>query len=89
MNVSPETDQADKKQLFDEYLKLMPTISLQEVLEETEASKDVYKFVITFKHEDGTWFQTRELDTITEKFTYTVMRIDGKLKVTELPPYQA
>ncbi|MEK4405719.1 hypothetical protein MKZ26_15310 [Sporosarcina sp. FSL K6-6792] len=45
--------------------------------------------MITLKLEDGTLFHTREFDTITEKFTYTVKRVDGKLKMMELPPYQA
>jgi hypothetical protein len=89
MNISPETDPDDEQKLFNQYLKLMPNISLKEILDQTEVSKDEYIFVITFKQEDGTLFQTREFDTITDKFTYTVKRVDGKLKVMELPPYQA
>lgn len=75
--------------LIDQYLKLLPRISLNEILEQTVVSKDEYIFVITLKLEDGTLFHTREFDTITEKFTYTVKRVDGKLKMMELPPYQA
>jgi uncharacterized lipoprotein NlpE involved in copper resistance len=89
MNLSPETDPDDEQKLFNQYLKLMPNISLKEILDQTEVSKDEYKFVITFEQEDGTLYQTREFDTINDKFTYTVKRVDGKLKVMELPPYQA
>jgi hypothetical protein len=89
INLSSETDPDDKQKLFEQYLKLIPKISLNEILEHSEGSKDEYKFVITFKQEDGTLFQTRELDTITNKFTYTVKRVAGKLKIMELPPYQA
>ncbi|WP_438348434.1 hypothetical protein ACP8HI_22960 [Paenibacillus sp. FA6] len=88
-SLSPDTDPDDEQELFNQYLKMIPKISLKEILDQPEESKDEYKFVITFKQEDGTLFQTREFDTITDKFTYTVKRVDGKLKVTELPPYQA
>ena len=88
INLSPETDPNDKQKLFEQYLKLIPKISLNEMLDQSEGSKDEYQFVITFKQEDGTLFQTRELDTITNEFTYTVTRVDGKLKVMEHPPYQ-
>jgi len=89
INLFPETDPNDKQKLFDQYLKLLSKISLEEILEQTEVSKDEYKFVITLKQEDGTLFQTREFDIITDKFTYTVKGVDGKLKIMELPPYQA
>jgi len=89
INLFPETDPNDKQTLFNQYLKLLPKISLKEILEQTEVSKDEYKFLITFKHEDGTLFHTREFDTITDKFTYTAKRVDGKLKIMELPPYQS
>lgn len=89
INLFPETDTNDKLKLIDQYLKLLPRISLNEILEQTVVSKDEYIFVITLKLEDGTLFHTREFDTITEKFTYTVKRVDGKLKMMELPPYQA
>ncbi|WP_194841639.1 hypothetical protein [Sporosarcina obsidiansis] len=89
MNLFPETDPNDKQKLFEQYLKILPKISLNEILEQTEVSKNEYKFVITLKHEDGTLFQTREFDVITDEFTYTVKRVDGMLKLMELPPYQA
>lgn len=89
MNLFPETDPNDKMKLFEQYLKLLPKISLNKIIEQTEVSENESKFVITLKHEDGTLFQTREFDTITEKFTYTVKRVNGKLKLMELPPYQA
>lgn len=89
INLFPETDTSDKLKLIDQYLKLLPRISLNEILEQTVVSKDEYIFVITLKLEDGTLFHTREFDTTTEKFTYTVKRVDGKLKMMELPPYQA
>lgn len=89
MNVSPETDPDNEVELFNKYLELIPNISLKEILDQTEVSKDEYQFVITLQHEDGTLFQTREFDTITDKFTYTVKRVDGRLKVMEVPPYQA
>jgi len=89
INLFPETDPNDKQKLFDQYLKLLPKISLKEILDQTEVSKDEYKFVITLKQEDGTLFHTREFDTITDKFTYTAKRVDGKLKMMELPPYQS
>lgn len=88
MNLSPETDPDDEQKLFNQYLELIPNISLKEILDQTVVSKDEYKFVITLKHEDGTLFQTQESDIITDKFTYTVKRIDGRLKVMEAPPYQ-
>lgn len=88
MNLSPETDPDDEQKLFNQYLELIPNISLKEILDQTEVSKDEYKFVITFQHEDGTLFQTQESDIITDKFTYTVKRVDGRLKVMEVPPYQ-
>jgi len=89
INLFPETDPNDKQKLFDQYLKLMPKISLKEILEQTEVSKDECTFLITFKQEDGTLFHTREFDTITDEFTYTAKRVDGNLKVMELPPYQS
>ncbi|UQZ32741.1 hypothetical protein C2I18_03715 [Paenibacillus sp. PK3_47] len=88
MNLSPETDPEDEQKIFNQYLELIPNISLKEILDQTEVSKDEYKFVITLQHEDGTLFQAQESDIITDKFTYTVKRVDGKLKVMELPPYQ-
>ena len=88
MNLSPNTDPDDKQKLFDQYLELIPNISLKEILEQTEVSEDEHKFLLTLKHEDGTLFQTREFDTITDKFTYTVKRVDGRLMVMEVPPYQ-
>jgi hypothetical protein len=88
-NFSPESDQDDKQKLFDNYLKLLPKISLNEIVEKTEVSKDEYKFVITFKQEDGTLYQTQEFDKITDKFTFTVKRVNNELKVMETPPYQA
>lgn len=88
MNLSPETDPDDEQELFNQYLELIPDISLKEIVDQTEVSKDECKFVITLKHEDGTLFQTQEFDTITDKFTYTVKRVDGRLKVMEVPPYQ-
>ena len=89
MNLFPETDPSDKRELIDQYLKRIPKLSLKEIVDQTEVSKDEYTFVITLKQEDGTLFQTKEFDTITDKFTYTVKRVDGKLKLIELPPYQA
>lgn len=88
MNLFPETDPDDEQKLFNQYLELTPNISLKEILDQTEVSKDEYKLVITLKHEDGTLFQTQEFDIITDKFTYTVKRVDGRLKVMEAPPYQ-
>jgi hypothetical protein len=88
-NFSPESDQDDKQKLFANFLKLLPKISLNEIVEMTEVSKDEYKFIITFKQEDGTSFPTRELDSTTDKFTYTVKRVNNELKVMETPPYQA
>ncbi|MFC5651251.1 hypothetical protein ACFPYJ_19495 [Paenibacillus solisilvae] len=89
INLFPETDPDDKQKLVEQYLKLMPKITLKEIISQSEGSKDEYKFVITLKQEDGTLFKTREFDTITDKFTYTVKRVDDKLKIIELPPYQA
>ena len=89
MNIFPETDPNDKQKLFEQYLERISKISLKEIVEQSEVSKDEFKFVITFKEEDGALFQTREFDIITDKFTYTVTRVSGKLKVMELPPYQA
>ena len=84
-NLFSETDPNDKQKLFEQYLNMMPKISLKEVIEQTEVSKDEYKFVITLEQEDGSLFQTREIDTLTDKITYTVKRVDGKLKMMELP----
>ena len=88
MNLSPDTDPDDKQKLFSQYLELIPNVSLKEILDQTEVSEDEYKFLITLKHEDGALFQTREFDTITDKFTYTVKRVGDSLKVMEVPPYQ-
>ncbi|WP_235427314.1 hypothetical protein [Cohnella kolymensis] len=88
-NLFPETDAGDKHKLFEQYLKLMPKIALKEIISQSEGSKGEYKFVISLKQEDGTLFQTKEFDKITDKFTYTVKRVDDKLKIMELPPYQA
>lgn len=85
VNLFSETDPNDKQKLFEQYLNMMPTIYLKEVLEQTEVSKDEYKFVITLEQEDGSMFQTREIDTLTDKIIYTVKRVDGKLKMMELP----
>ena len=63
INLFPKRTPNDKQKLFDQYRSCMPMISLKEVLEQTEVSKDEYKFVITLKQEDGTLFQTREFDT--------------------------
>lgn len=89
INLFPDADPDDKQQLFEQYLKLLPDISMKEITAETEESADSYKFTVTFQLEDGTLFDTREFDTITNQFTYTVKKTDGALKVMELPPYQA
>lgn len=88
-NLFPETAPDDKQKLVEQYLKLMTKISLKEIISKSEESKDEYKFVITLQQEDGTLFQTREFDKIINKFSYTVKRVDDKLKIMELPPYQA
>lgn len=88
-NLFPETDLNDKHALVKQYLKLGPKVSLKEILGRTEVSKDVNTFVVAFKNEDGTRFGVREFDKITNTFTYTVKMVNGKLKVMELPPYQA
>ncbi|WP_194841156.1 hypothetical protein [Sporosarcina cascadiensis] len=88
-NLFPETDANDNYELIKQYLELGPKISLETILSRTEVSKGVYTFVVAFKNEDGTRFQTREFDTITATFTYTVKKVNGKLKVMELSPYQA
>lgn len=88
-NLFSETDLNDKHALVKQYLELGPKVSLKEILSRTEVSKDVYTFVVAFKNEDGTRFGVREFDTITDTFTYTVKMVNGKLKVMELPPYQA
>ncbi|MED4953640.1 hypothetical protein ABEO75_24075 [Paenibacillus macerans] len=89
INLFPDADPDDKQQLFEQYLKLLPDISMKEITAETEESADSYKFTVTFQLEDGTLFETREFDTVTNQFTYTVKKTDGVLKVMELPPYQA
>jgi hypothetical protein len=89
INLFPKTDPDDKEKLVEQYLKLMPKITLNEIISQSEGSKDEYKFVITLKQEDGTLFKTREFDTITDKFTFTVKKVDDKLKILQLPPYQA
>ncbi|GEM_PF-4038450 len=88
-NLFPDTAPGDKRGLLKQYLETGSKISLETIVSRSEVSKGVYTFVVTFKNEDGTRFQTREFDTITETFTYTVKAVEGKLKVMELPPYQA
>jgi hypothetical protein len=89
VHLFPETDPDDKQKLVDQYLKLIPKLTIKEIVSQSEGSKDEYKFVITLKQEDGTLFKTTEFDKVTDKFTYTVKRVDDKLKIIELPPYQA
>ncbi|RRJ64546.1 hypothetical protein EHV15_17645 [Paenibacillus oralis] len=89
IHLFPDTDPDHKQQLFEQYMKLLPDISLKEIIAEAEESEGLYKFTVTFQLEDGTLFETREFDTVTNQFTYTVIKTDGGLKVMELPPYQA
>ena len=87
----PELDLEDKKSLFESYVvqRIVPRISLNEILEQKEVNKEEYTFEVNFLNEDGSAFVTREVDAIKDKeFTYTVKKIDGKFKVMELPPYQ-
>ena len=68
-------------------------LALQEVVIEEEVSPTEVRFTVQFATEDGSTFSRPEQccggssESSIDRFVYTVLKVDDKFLVQELPPY--
>ncbi|OPH48112.1 hypothetical protein BC351_38710 [Paenibacillus ferrarius] len=64
-------------------------MQIDKIQEKKDKSPNEVEFIVTFIDKEGKPFKVRSKDKETSIFRYSVKKISGSFKVTNLPPYQA
>ncbi|TXK81837.1 hypothetical protein [Paenibacillus sp. N3.4] len=87
---SPVKQRDNKKKIFGNYLKVIPThIYLNEIMECTKIDDNHFMYKVNFRNSDGTLFDVGDTQRRSDTFFYSVEKREGTYKVLEPPPYQS